>query len=288
MGATRASDPAHAEDGAYGFRIHGIAARRLLGPASPEAPRLEVACAVGRTTAPVWSLTLEQAEMPLQGGGHLVVLRKPLRATYVVPQPIDDEALVHPYLVPAAAVAAHWNGWNPFHAGGVVLSDGVWAVVGGRSSGKSSLLASLALAGVPVVCDDLLVVAGDKVQPGPRCVDLRADAAERIGAGERLGAVGGRERWRLTLPALPQQEALTLSGWIFLEWGSDLGLEAVAAPDRLTRVVSQRTIRIAAPDQRQLFALLDRPSWILRRPPDWSAVEASLALLDRLTSSAGG
>ena len=63
--------------------------------------------------------------------------------------------------------------------------------------------------------DDMLIVAGFEAFAGPASVDLRDDAAERLG-GTSLGVVGSRTRWRkmLTRPAV----AAPLGGWVELVW----------------------------------------------------------------------
>jgi ABC-type molybdenum transport system ATPase subunit/photorepair protein PhrA len=57
-------------------------------------------------------------------------------------------------------VLAHWLGRESFHGGGFVAGDGVWGVLGEKGDGKSTLLASLALSGVPIVADDRRTFGG--------------------------------------------------------------------------------------------------------------------------------
>ena len=53
--------------------------------------------------------------------------------------------IVHPYLAPVALIMARWLGREGMHGGGVVADGGVWAVLGHKTAGKSTTLASMAL-----------------------------------------------------------------------------------------------------------------------------------------------
>lgn len=231
------------------------------------------------------TLTDDRAEIVLVNGGEIVVERFPPKAVLTTPTPIDDAGLVHPYLAPICVAVSHWLLRETFHAGGFVLADGVWAVAGERSAGKSSTLAWLALAGYDVVCDDLLVVEAATVFAGPRAIDLREESARELDAGDRLGRVGERERWRLPLNDVAAE--LPLAGWVFLEWGDEIEVEVseVRPPDRLRRVAAQRAIRALPPRPNVLLDLAALPAWTLRRPEGWgslgSAVEKLLLVLER-------
>ena len=99
----------------------------------------------------------------------------------------------------------------------LAVDDRALGVVGTREAGKSSTLAWLALAGTEVLCDDLLVIDGRSTFTGPRSIDLREDAAERLGAGEAIGVTGARERGRLRLA--PAGDRRVLAGFVFLARG---------------------------------------------------------------------
>ena len=104
-----------------------------------------------------------------------------------------------------AALAARWLRRESFHAGAVVVEGGAWAILGDKEAGKSSTLAHLALNGYTVLSDDVLVLERGSVFAGPRCIDLRAEPARRLGAREPLAVVGMRERFRIELGPAPRR-----------------------------------------------------------------------------------
>ena len=119
---------------------------------------------------------------------------------------------MHPYLAPVALVMARWLGREGFHGGGIVAGGGVWGVLGDKTAGKSTTLAWLAREGVGVVSDDVLVIDGGTALAGPRSVDLREEAAERLGVGEPMGRVGQRERWRFSAAAGRRRSCRCMAG----------------------------------------------------------------------------
>jgi hypothetical protein len=269
--------------GAYGLRIEGISegARRLLGPADPSWETLELVAGIGSSDGAPGGVGRSHAVVPLLNGGEILVRRAPLVAEVNLPSrwPRDEE-LLHPYLGYAAVCVARWLGRECFHAGGFVAEGGVWAFVGERESGKSSMLGWLATHGHDIVCDDQLVVQDGSVLAGPRFLDLRRDAAEMLGAGTPLGQVGGRERWRLEVGPVPG--TLPLRGWIFLDWGPEIEVDRAPAAQRLQRIRDQLSLRIPN-DPVALLELASLPSWQLRRPWGWASIdEATRRLLDAI------
>ena len=111
-----------------------------------------------------------------------------------------------------------------------------WGLVADRGVGKSSTLARLALDGIPIVADDLLVIDEIVALAGPRAIDLRDEPARRLGVGEPLGIVGTRSRWRFRVHAVPP--SVPVRGWVFLEWGEGEApsVESVSARERLERL----------------------------------------------------
>jgi hypothetical protein len=215
-------------------------------------------------------------------GGWIELDRNTRRTRFSMPEPIAPAALVHPYLTSTGAIAAHWLGRTPFHAGGFSLDGRAWGVLGGRQMGKSSLLMGLHTAGVPVVSDDLMVVAEDRVYSGPRCLDLRRTAAERFGAGNALGRVGRRDRWRVDLPTAPGE--LPLAGWIVLGWSDDVRIEPISAGQGLAALAMNRAVIARGEVPRGLLDAVTHPVILFSRPRDWSKLDHGLdELLEHLS-----
>jgi hypothetical protein len=266
--------------GAYGLWLKGVGPE-LLVPAERDWPELELVRRIGRAEYSIDRLSDTSAEVALAAGGGIFVERRPSRATFTTPSPITDVALTHPYLGTASAVVAYWCGRETFHAGAFIAGGGAWAVLGDREAGKSSLLASLALAGHPIVSDDVLVVEDRHVFAGPRSVDLRETAARALGAGKGIGVVGARERWRLELGAV--EPVAPLRGWIFLAWGDEVAANGVPAAKVLTRLAAQRVMRVPPREPASLLRLSGLPAWELQRPRDWGQLQpAAECLLARV------
>ena len=259
--------------GCYGFRIDGVPrARELLAAAPPSWPRLELATRIAEAgSAPAMDVVgPHTARLPLHAGGWMQIERDGPRIAFHLPELPGDEELVHPYLAPGAAVLARWLRREAFHAGAVLAGGGAWAVLGGRESGKSSTLGWLAAHGHAVLADDLLVLDGADVLAGPRCIDLRPDAAGQLQAGEPLGVVGTRERWRLRLG--PVAAGVPLRGWVELEWGDEVAVEHVRGAERLTTLIPHRSVRLEPPRAGALLELASLPVLRLRRPRRWASL----------------
>ena len=159
----------------------------------------------------------------------------------------------------------------------------MWAILGDRGAGKSSLLAYLALEGVPILTDDVLVVNGSSALAGPRCIDLRAEPASRFKVGEALGVVGTRERWRMKIG--PVHPELPLAGWICLEWGrTSIGI--VSPQERLMALFASLSLRVNPSVPDALIELLILPMIVLRRRRNFNNLNRDVArLLDYLSQS---
>jgi hypothetical protein len=249
----------------------------MLSPASASWPHLEVKRKRGDGDADGEWLTETEARLKLQNGGQIELERERERVTFVLPRPVRTAELIHPLLAPVGAVMAYWLGRECFHAGAFVAGGKTWGVVGSRGSGKSTTMARLALAGIPVVGDDLLVVRDRTAFAGPRAVDLRRDAAARLGVGEELGVVGARERWRLALDGVRPETAL--AGWIFLAWGERVEMVGVPGSERVVRLHGGRGINLPPRDPEKLLDLATLPAWELRRPRGWRSLDDAVECL---------
>jgi hypothetical protein len=282
MAPSHASSLASGPIGAYGLRLEGVEeARSFLVAADPGWPSFEL---TQRAEDPGEAGALDvvsdvKAELQLRSGGRIIIDRSEGVISYAVPRRLRVDELVHPFLAPAAAVIAYWLGRQSFHAGAFVTDGGVLGLLADREGGKSSTLGWLARQGRPVVCDDMLILEGRNALAGPRSVDLRPEAAGALRAGEPLGTVGMRERWRLGLG--PVEPALPLRGWVFLSWGDELRLESVPASERFARLFAHRGVRLPPRDPDAVFDLATLPGWELTRPRGWdSLAEGAQLLLD--------
>jgi hypothetical protein len=268
--------------GAYGLALRGLesAAHLLVAGVDTWQP-LDVLRRVGTGSAQIDRLGDERAEVAFEGGGQVVIEREPAQAIFTLPRPLSDEELVHPYLAPLGVIAGYWSGRESFHAGTFLLNEGAWALVGDRGAGKSSLLAWLSLEGREIVADDILVLDDGNALAGPRAVDLRAGPARRLGAGEPLGVVGARERWRLTTGSVAAEAPLR--GWIFLRWGDRVEMERLPGGRRVPELARHRALRVPPKDPRVLVELAGLPAWELRRPRRWASLgEAGARLVEVL------
>jgi hypothetical protein len=265
--------------GAYGLRIAGIGRPELLNAGVPAGWRpVRFEHREGTAYADV-SVDDGRAVFPCGADGVVTADRGAGTVTVTAPRPVSDDELAHPYLAWAASAFARWYGWEAYHAGGVVAGAAVWGVTGDRGTGKSTLLAALALQGGGVVSDDLLVVQGGRALAGPRCVDLRDDAARALDAGRPV-ETEGRERLRVALGAVPAE--LPLAGWVLLSWGERAGLRRVRPPEALVRLGAQRMMQLHEVRPEGLLDQLGRPVLELVRPRDFAQLEASVELLSQL------
>ena len=270
--------------GAYGLTLEGVEAAASLFVTAPATwPRFRISAAVGEARPGGELVTDGHARLLLRTGGEIEIDRPGAEVRFTVPRGVGPQALVHPYLAPAAAVIARWLGRESFHGGAFVGGEGVWGVLGERELGKSSLLAWLALRGEPVVCDDMLIIADGTAFAGPRSVDLRRETAEELGTGEELGVVGQRERWRVALP--PVEPELPFRGWVFLAWGDAVEVRSVEPSERLARLLHHRGVRLPPADHEALLALAALPALELARPRRWDSVaDAGERLLDAVAA----
>src|SRR5712691_7412903 len=270
--------------GAYGLRVEGVShsVRRLLGPADPSWPSVLVRGGISHSEDEQAFVSQTHARVGLPGGGEITVERTPMVAEIRPSSRPRDDELLHPYLGYVAAIVSRWLGRDCVHAGAFVVDDGVWAMVGERQAGKSSMLGWLAAQGYDIVCDDVLVIADEQVFAGPRVVDLRPEAAEILGVGTPIGLVGARERWRLEVGPIPTQ--FPLRGWIFLGWSSQVEVRRASAARRLSTIKEQLSLFTTPRDPTSLLDLASLPAFDVHRPLGWgSMIEAADRLLDAIS-----
>ena len=257
--------------GCYGLRLTGVEeARTLLGRVAAEAPAYRIAAERGPTAGGEEWVDGQGARLRLREGGELRIDREAGTIVVRAPEPLTHGELLHPFLAPAAGVISFWEQRESLHAGAIAAGGDVWAILGDREAGKSSTLAWLAGEGVDVVSDDLLVLDGTAALAGPRCLDLRGDAARRLGIGTEVGGDRGRERWRVDLD--PVTGPLTLRGCVYLEWGDRVALRAVAGAERLRRLIGRRGVNLPTSRPEALVELAALPAWELVRRKDWASL----------------
>ncbi|HEX6596847.1 MAG TPA: hypothetical protein VF045_07925, partial [Acidimicrobiales bacterium] len=165
--------------GAYGLALPQlVGARPWMQPQPAGTPTLSMRVEVGATTDGPSRYDAESADLGLLGGGRLRFRHGSLEAHYVLPSVPPDADLLHPYLAPAAALVWRWGGHEALHAGAFAGRAGAVLLLGAKAAGKSTTLAWLADAGVPVLSDDLAVIDGAEVLAGPRSIDLRPESTQ--------------------------------------------------------------------------------------------------------------
>jgi hypothetical protein len=127
----------------------------------------------------------------------------------------------------------------------------------------------LARRGVEVLGDDLLVATGQRCYAGPRCIDLRPEAAAALSIESDAKLVRSTERRRLMLA--PCQGEYTLRGFVQLSWGADVGFERLLPAERLPLLLDHRRVVGLGADFEHLLDLVALPFIRLTRPLDWGA-----------------
>ena len=245
----------------YGLRLTGLPGGGPAAPADWEAWTVEQR--VGEADdAEGMTVRTQTARVGLPGAGELLVDRNTRTITFAVRRPLAPDALLHPGIVPAAAIIAFWQGRAPVHASAVLVNDRVWGLLADREGGKSTTAALLADRDVRLFTDDMLIVAGGEAFAGPASVDLREEAARALG-GKSLGVVGTRERWRKSLPV--ERSAAPLAGWVLLEWSTagDAELSPMDAGERIAAIERHASLPVTG---EQLLDLAAVPMLRFRRP----------------------
>ena len=251
-------------DAAFGFRVAG----------GPEGGWL------GLEGADRWPLLTVSFDRSVSAQDQALVDRSRLRVRVCADLPGD--ALVHPLLGRMLPHLAEGRGIDAFHGGALVVDGAAWAVVGGREAGKSSLLAQCHRDGAGVVTDDIVVLERLRCLSGPRCIDLRAEPARRLGPGV---PVRGGAKQRIRLPPIVAE--VDLAGVIHLAWGPAVELAAVAPSDRVRRLLALHAEDGWPRDAALILDVAALPTFELRRPRRLDSLGPSAAfLLERLGAAA--
>jgi len=136
---------------------------------------------------------------------------------------------------------ASLNGLVPIHASAVALGGRVFAFTGPAGAGKSTLVAALGDLGLPMFCDDTLVLDlsdPDRIicLPGHKRMKLRPDALELTGAVKQEEVSKTVDKVYALPSAGDVSFALPLACLVFLEEGNSLKVEPISGAERLRRL----------------------------------------------------
>ena len=263
--------------GAYGITIHGLEqAAWAMVPQPIRATRIhiEIEAHTNPPNRPS-SLTGTDADLGLVGGGRLRMHRGESTWRFTFPTAAVAADVLHPFLAPAAALTQLWAGHDALHAGAFETPSGAVLLLGGKADGKSTTLAWIATErNLPVLSDDLAVIADSTVLAGPRFIDLR----KPIGAPAASLARGGT-RQRLALE--PCSPTRPIAGIVILGWGASVALRPTESGSRLGKLAAQRMFgtRLET-DPRRLLDLAALPMLTFTRPQQLDALPAVDAILD--------
>jgi hypothetical protein len=267
--------------GAYGFHLPDLADTGRLGPAPPAWPDWRVGIAIDpsldiRTVSEI--VGDDQATIVHHPFGVAALDRRSSSTDLRLLSAPTNETLVHPLLASTAIIANHWSGKPSFHGGAFVYDGRAWGVLGAREDGKSSTLGWMVRAGCDVLSDDVLVIEAGDVLAGPRCLDLRDEAAAYFGFGTYLGVMGNRERWRVDLGEV--EPSVPLGGWISLHWSEKLDISTVPLSRRIQRLVEARGLRSSlAGDPTSWLELASLPFLEFARPRSWDDFDRAMDAL---------
>ena len=256
--------------GAYGYEVAGVEPEAGLVRLPGRLPGLVLSQEEYHGPQPQGCVTAVEAVLTFPRGGYAHLTRRSREARFFVPEPLSPAALVHPCLAAVCSIFSHWDGRLGFHAGAFVQADRAWAFLGGNEAGKSSLLAALALYGMPVLADDFVTLSDLRAWAGPRSIDLRAGAVEGLGLAGRLKESRSGTRWRLALGDVPSD--VPLGGWFFLESGEEVSLTPISPQTRLRQLPLYRPVTEAPRDLPSLLDVAALPAWRLVRPSRWDVV----------------
>lgn len=139
------------------------------------------------------------------------------------------------------AAVASLNGLLPLHASAVVVGGRVVAFTAPAGGGKSTLAAGLAAQGLPLFCDDTLVVRVDDAEailalPGHKRMKLWPDAVALTGATPLEQVSADYAKLYVTPAGRAASEPLPLGALVFLEAGDAPALEPVEGGAKIARL----------------------------------------------------
>ncbi|MFO1255003.1 MAG: hypothetical protein U1E37_04965 [Sphingomonadaceae bacterium] len=200
------------------------------------------------------------------------------------------------------AAVAVLNGFYPVHASAVAHNGQVHAFTGPSGAGKSTLVAGLGQRGLPLFCDDtMLLDLSDPARiialPGHKRLKLTNEALALTGAAEQepVGSDTGKS-YALSRAGTAVQP-LPLARLAFLEAGATCAVEPITGGERLLRLDDDHYtlayyLEARQPRREELFKLRTRLAQQLDmarliRPMDRGRFAESLDLAERLVRGNG-
>ena len=139
------------------------------------------------------------------------------------------------------AAIASINGLLPIHASAVAVGERVFAFTGPGGAGKSTLVAALGDCGLPMFCDDTLVLDlsdPDRITclPGHKRLKLTPHALALTSATAEEQVSLTVDKFYARPAAGDVRVALPLAHLIFLEEGAELGINEILGAERFVRI----------------------------------------------------
>jgi len=139
------------------------------------------------------------------------------------------------------AAVASINGLMPIHASAVACDGAVHAFTGESGAGKSTLVTALGAHGLPMFCDDTLVLDLSDPErivclPGHKRLKLTPEALALTGAGRQEKVAEAIDKFYALPPAGDVGEPLPLATLTFLEEGDEAAIAPIRGAQRLLRL----------------------------------------------------
>ena len=187
---------------------------------------------------------------------------------------LSDETLRHLLLDQIwPRILAH-EGAFVLHGAGVATESGGLLLVGGSRSGKSTLAASLHMAGHPIMGDDAMIISGEETQPSMQAVyrslRLFPDSLERIAGPDvpRSPVADYIEKWNVDLPGARDDRETPVRAIFVLDAdpSAEISIREVAGAKGAFALVEQ-SFSLDPSDAAKAAARLQRASSIAAHVP---------------------